>query len=305
MKKIFLISQPRSGSSLLQHILGTHPDIFTFPESWVLLPLIYSRKDKGMNAEYQAQYAFRNITNFINLLPNKEADYWDCTNRYIESLYNKISENNKYKYILDKCPRYYHIVDEIIDFIPNSKIIILLRNPLAVLSSIINYNFNGDWKKLLNNDRIHDLITAPKKLLNAISRNSNQLFILHYENLVSQPKSEIHDLFKFLEIPFNNKSIYYKNLFKDNFGKDKKSLNFHNKPVLNYVDSWIENFHNPTLNTLGRLYLDKLGEPILTELGYPQHDLLNKLPYIKKNSSFAQFFTKKKNVILNHSFFDL
>ncbi len=267
--------------------------------------MIYNLKEKGINAEYQAQYAFKNITNFINLLPNKYEDYWDCTNRYIDSLYNKISDSKDYHYVLDKCPRYYHIINEIIEFIPNSKIVILLRNPLAVLNSIINYNFNGDWKNLLDNDRIHDLVTAPKNIVNAISRNSNDIHVLHYENLVKRPEKHIYELSKFLEIPFNNNSIYYNNLFKDNFGKDNKSLHLHNKPVSNYVDSWIENFHNPSINTLGRLYLEKLGESTLAKLGYPQDHLLDKLPSVKKSRLFEKFSTRKKNEILNHSFFDL
>lgn len=35
---IFLISQPRAGSTMLQKVLGSHPEIHTVSEPWVALP---------------------------------------------------------------------------------------------------------------------------------------------------------------------------------------------------------------------------------------------------------------------------
>jgi protein-tyrosine sulfotransferase len=36
---IFLLSSPRSGSSLTTAILNNHPDIFAAPESWLLMKM--------------------------------------------------------------------------------------------------------------------------------------------------------------------------------------------------------------------------------------------------------------------------
>ena len=39
MKPIFLLSLPRSGSTLLHRMLASHPQVATLPEPWVPMPL--------------------------------------------------------------------------------------------------------------------------------------------------------------------------------------------------------------------------------------------------------------------------
>lgn len=38
---LFLISAPRSGSTLLQRMLGSHSEVFTHPEPHLMTPLAY------------------------------------------------------------------------------------------------------------------------------------------------------------------------------------------------------------------------------------------------------------------------
>ena len=52
---IFIISQPRAGSTLLQRILGGHPEIHTAAEPWIMLHPLYALKSKGCSAEYNAE----------------------------------------------------------------------------------------------------------------------------------------------------------------------------------------------------------------------------------------------------------
>ena len=51
---IFLISQPRAGSTLTQRILGSHQDIHTISEPWIMLHPFYALRDKGCQMEYSA-----------------------------------------------------------------------------------------------------------------------------------------------------------------------------------------------------------------------------------------------------------
>ena len=69
---VFLFSLPRSGSTLLQRMLLGHEQIASISEGWVLLPLIYAMKKKGVVAEYShisSQIAMRDI---IANLENRE-----------------------------------------------------------------------------------------------------------------------------------------------------------------------------------------------------------------------------------------
>src|SRR6516165_4829830 len=55
---IFLFSQPRAGSTLLQRILGRHPDIHTVAEPWIMLPSFYVMRPDRCEAEYTTQGAW-------------------------------------------------------------------------------------------------------------------------------------------------------------------------------------------------------------------------------------------------------
>jgi len=52
IKPIFVFSLPRSGSTLMQRILGSSTEISTVSEPWILLPLFYALKKEGVYAEY-------------------------------------------------------------------------------------------------------------------------------------------------------------------------------------------------------------------------------------------------------------
>ena len=44
---VFLLSLPRSGSTLLQRLLAVSPEVATAPEPWFLLPLVQSTRATG------------------------------------------------------------------------------------------------------------------------------------------------------------------------------------------------------------------------------------------------------------------
>ena len=62
---IFLISQPRAGSTMTQRILGSHPDICTVSEPWLMLHPLYAMRPQGYEAEYHAWEARVALKNFF------------------------------------------------------------------------------------------------------------------------------------------------------------------------------------------------------------------------------------------------
>jgi len=62
---IFIISQPRSGSTLLQRILGGHPEIQTSAETWLLLHPTYAFRDSGIETEYDSRFSAQGVEEFL------------------------------------------------------------------------------------------------------------------------------------------------------------------------------------------------------------------------------------------------
>ena len=68
VKPVFLISLPRSGSTLLQKMLMAHPEIDSCAEPWIMLPLIYSTKRVGIESEYGQRSTSIAVQSFIDAI---------------------------------------------------------------------------------------------------------------------------------------------------------------------------------------------------------------------------------------------
>lgn len=67
---IFIISQPRSASSMLQLLLNSHPKITSLPEPWLILPLVYTFKYPGVKADYNSSFAFHGLNDYLRSVDN-------------------------------------------------------------------------------------------------------------------------------------------------------------------------------------------------------------------------------------------
>ena len=144
IRPIFVLSLPRSGSTLVQRVLAAHDEIATAAEPWLLLPHGYALHERGMAAEYTQPIAARAIQEFVHHLPNGEADYWTAMRGFVLELYAKAS-GPEATYFLDKTPRYHYVTAELFQLFPDAKVIFLWRNPLAVVASIVDTWAKGRW----------------------------------------------------------------------------------------------------------------------------------------------------------------
>ncbi|HDH08777.1 MAG TPA: sulfotransferase [Gammaproteobacteria bacterium] len=276
---IFIISQPRSGSTLLQHILGNHSQVHTLPEPWFMLNLVYGFRSSGLEAEYNAQYAYLALKDFLGRIPEGEATYWKAARSMALSLYKQALEPSGKKYFLDKTPRYYFIIPELYHLFPEAKFVILLRNPLAVLSSIIEVNFGGDWRALLQKDRKHDILTAPGLILNGIRQLGEKAAVVHYEQLVTEPEQTVRNLCQQLGLQFETEMLNYggKVKFEGTTFVDPKSIYKHQHPVGNYLGKWVTRLDTPQKFYIAKTYLTFVRKDPSESLGYCYDDLINKL----------------------------
>lgn len=283
---IFLISQPRSGSTLLQHILGSHSEIHTLPEPWIMLHLVYALRPTGLRAEYDSKYAYLALKEFVARIGtgNGEALYIAAVRNMALAIYGQALKSSRKRYFLDKTPRYYFIARELYQIFPNATFIFLIRNPLAVLSSILEVNFKGDWRQMFaQEDRKHDLFTAPRLILDAIEAIGEQAVVVKYEQLVTRPKEVVKYLCQRIGVKFEIEMLNYggKVRFDGTTFVDPKSVYKHDRPVTQYVDDWVLRLNSPQKVRIAKEYLSELGEDTVRRLGYSYEELWDKLESIK------------------------
>lgn len=264
---IFLISQPRAGSTLLQRILAGCPAVHTTAEPWLMLHPAYALRKEGHEAEYGAQTAFRALQDFLATLEGGQDCYVEALRRMAVCLYGVACEQAGKTYFLDKTPRYYFIIPELAHIFPEAKFVILLRNPLAVLASILNTWVKGDWIRLSRH--YGDLLVAPRLLFEGIQLLDGQAIVLHYENLVREPADQVAMLCARLGLEFHPDMLEYgsRPAPPGRYG-DPAGVQQHVRPTAATLERWLELGRTKQTRHFAREYLAALGPELLAGLGY-------------------------------------
>ena len=285
---IFIFSLPRTGSTLVQRLLTAHPQIFSAAETWLLLPLFYAVRSQSVFAEYIHIDASTAINEFCKQLPGGYSDYLDEVRNFSVSLFSKIScKHEQATHFVEKSPRNVLIIDEIIQAFPNSKFIFLWRNPLAIISSLIETFGDGKWN--LYKYKI-DLFQGLENMASSYKSNSAQIYSLKYEDLIINPEQTCKQIFDFLQIPFNESILSKFSAVKleGRMGDPTGTIDYseiNSAPL----SKWMKIINNPIRRGWAKKYLDWIGHERLNVMGYEKNFLIGELHSTQPN--FKNFFS--------------
>ncbi|MGB4205295.1 MAG: sulfotransferase [Bacteroidales bacterium] len=294
---IFLISQPRAGSTMTQRILGSHPDIHTQSEPWVMLHPLHAFKPMDMFSAFDSALYSTALEDFVQSMPGGKSTYIKAIAKTYNEFYNSILAIQAKKFFLDKTPRYYHIISELNDYFPKAKFIFLWRNPAAVISSIIHSWTKSDWYRLASFK--NDLLEAPQRMIDGINLLGNKAFTIYYEELVTNPEEVLSKVCNYLNLEFEKETINYKRHIDSiwNFG-DQNTVNLKSSPDSIHINHWQKNLNNPQVWRIVNDYIQFLGKNTINVAGYLYDEILNILEINKPNIDI------EKNSIALHSLLD-
>lgn len=118
---------------------------------------------------------------------------------HIFNLFSYICIKNGKKLWCEKTPLHVHNINDIFEFFPNAKVIIMTRHGMAASSSLKYYNCNGNFTSGLTR-----WITDNLAWINNI-HNKNCL-IIKYEDMVRNSLTVFHKLCAYVNIPFEDLS---------------------------------------------------------------------------------------------------
>lgn len=264
---IFIISQPRSGSTLLQRVLAGHPDIQTAAETWLMLHPIYGLRKDGIQAEFNSPWAQKGVDDFIRYYATDSAIAIKGIRAWANTIYCDVLAKNNKRFFLDKTPRYFFIIPELYRVFPNAKYIFLLRHPAAVLASELNTYVKGDWP-VLSLFR-PDLLDAPRLILEGIDLLGERGHTIHYEDFVAHPQAELSSLCSWIGIDYDQNMLNYANTPKPKgVMNDPVGIDRHNKPDPSSAFKWKALAEDPQSCYFATSYLNALGQDILDRMGY-------------------------------------
>jgi len=208
MKPLFLVSLPRSGSTMVQAVLSNHLRISTCPEPWVqLIRAAFSRPDL-IRARFGWGWSLDALAGC-----NPEAGLQQEVEKLIsdkaDQLYSDLSDDNT-AYFLDKTPRYYFILEELYQRYPEARFVILKRDLISVLASIKKTWLAGRSIEALD-AYSYDLIEGPLLLDQFIKERggSPRVKVLTYEDMVKAPNEGFGSLFDWLDLDFKEELLDY------------------------------------------------------------------------------------------------
>ena len=196
---VFLIGFPRSGTTLLDNILSSHPNICTLEEK----PMIAMVK-KSLNK----LASYENLKK-LNLhdLQNLQEIYLDELTKYLP---NKLLHG---KVFIDKLPLSIIDVSLILRIFPKAKFILAIRHPLdCILSCFMQtFNLNDAMANFLNLKNTAELYNKSMKLFDIYeSIFKLDLHLIKYENLIFSLKDETTKLLKFLDLNWEKEIDNYR-----------------------------------------------------------------------------------------------
>ena len=264
---IFVISQPRSGSTLLQRMLAGHSWIQTSAETWLMLHPVYGLRRRGISTDFRAIWAVAAVTEFLDQYADGRETYLEGVRAFAQTIYGTAMARGNRRRFLDKTPRYSMIVPELIELFPAARFILLLRNPLAVLNSELKTYIQGDWKKLAN--FAPDLIDAPARIVGASERFSDRVLQVRYEELVNQPEQELKRICRYLDVPWEpGLEDYSQTPAPRGVSNDPIGIHRHERPSTDSLNTWHALGRHEQTRYFALSYLESIGDDVVRQMGY-------------------------------------
>ncbi|HUF73003.1 MAG TPA: sulfotransferase [Gammaproteobacteria bacterium] len=268
---IFVISQPRSGSTLLQRVLAGHPDIQTSAETWIMLHPVYGQRDEGIETEFGARWRRTAVSEFLEHYTDGAHVYDDATRAFAQVIYGNALARAGRTLFLDKTPRYFFIIPDLYRLFPDARFVFLLRNPIAVLASELETYVKGDWPIL--GLFAPDLRDAPRLILEGIRLLGDAAIQVRYEDFVAEPEAAISRLCRSLRIEFHDSMLDYSATpAPQGTMNDPVGVHRHTRPSSSSLDKWRRLADDAQTRHFALGYLEDLGSEIFAQMGYSFDD---------------------------------
>ncbi|WP_283807386.1 sulfotransferase family protein [Bradyrhizobium jicamae] len=275
----FLLGLPRSGTTLLAHLLQQHPDIMAPPEPWLMLALeafgtVDHRHPAGTTLIQAATSEFlgridRNIV----------------TRAFADAAYGQYLAAAGKRTFIDKTPRYWTVLDFLESLYPEAPQILLMRNPYAIAASLkstwgvplLSASCPSAVAACLANlvlgqpapafvSSLADLVLGLPTL--AAHRARHQTQVVQYELLVAHPDEEIrrvidglgYDPTGITSATMEQADYLRSSTFGDRKILDKKTIDDRS------IQAWQTELSIEEMQVV----TDLVGAELLIELGYEQ-----------------------------------
>ena len=219
-RPIFVVGCDRSGTTLLRLMLTCHPAICIPPESTFLLKLKPRWAKRGFRSAVDVDHVCEELFSCDEKFLEWNVDRSELTSRlnqmlpfsfsqFVAAVYDAYlqAEDGTAIFWGDKNPSYVRHVGELTDLFPHGRFVHVVRDGRAVYNSFLSSN-----RKMPNPVFPEDPFVAAHYWMSALQatapfRSESNFYELRYEDLVSDPETELASVCEFLCLDFDPKMI--------------------------------------------------------------------------------------------------
>lgn len=284
-QNVFIIGNPRSGTSLFRMMMSSHSSIVVPPESGFMQWWYKIYKDWTIENSKSDE----DINKFISdLSTSKKIETWELDYNALSALIKKESPNS-YKELTslvilqyglqnkkqptalgDKNNYYIDHLDLLNQIYPDAKYLIIVRDCRDVVCSYLNVNslatdskYKPKFPETIKEMSL-DWLNKNTEILRFLdSINSSNYALIRYEDLLIQPKKELQKCTEILGLEFEDQMLYY---YKNNM--EPSALLDWKKKTNEQIDK---------SNT--KKYLEQLSVKEINEIMAVSGELMNKFGY--------------------------
>jgi len=280
MKPIFVFSVSRSGSTLVQRVIGAHKGVGTASEPWLLLPQLYAFRPRGAQAEYVHPLMVTALDEFCARLPNGREDYRQAVHDFALRLYGAAGGPDA-THFLDKTPPYCLISDDIVQLFPEGRFVFLWRNPLSIIASTIE-TFERWHPTMASND----LFIGLPRLVDAYLANQDHVNSTRFEDLTSGDIAHWEQMITHLDLKFEPEALQrFSDVVLGGHMGDTTGTSQYSAVSSEPNQKWRKVLSNPLRVEWCRRYLHFLGEDRLAVMGYDLTSLLTDLDSVPRGTT--------------------
>ncbi len=215
---VFILSPPRSGSTLFRIMLGGHPQLFAPPELHLLTYTTLQERRKALNSDLNRHLLLGTIQAIKQIQGCSEAEAEQLMASYEDQnltpgeFYAELQQGLGDRYLIDKTPSYtYHF-----DILKRTQLLFeqpyyihLVRHPYgtirsfqdAKLDQLVPFLRNSTFSPQERAELIW--LVSHQNILTFLQQvQPSQQLRVRYEDLVKAPEPTMHQICTYLNIPF-------------------------------------------------------------------------------------------------------
>ena len=208
MKRVFIVGCARSGTTLLQSIVASHPEIQSFPETHFISKIrskgwrrFLGAARKGSRKRFEAflKAIERPDLNRLSLFAWSERQY---IYQFIETL-DRVAAENKKRCWVEKTPIYLHHIDFIEKYVDQAKFIHIFRSGEDVVASMyqVTHQYPQHWGGKRDIEKCISCWNEDIQISCGNFGRKRHLFV-EYEFLMENTEKFLKAFCAFCELPF-------------------------------------------------------------------------------------------------------